>query len=174
MKVIDFVASQPAEDSAKEKLKHTLEVFRSVADKVKTVGASVFITRETQDRLADEVGADRFMVEDVVSTLIQQTPPIFTEFIGGGFWTLGRHAPRWGTPWGGLIFYDARKSVELLVRYGGSFIDEDDPPQWINCPLMSPECAPYRDLAAWSVNCRALDIWWNLSPNAVAGKLVFR
>lgn len=174
MKVIDFEASQPMKESEIRRLQRTLEIFHAVRDEVHTIGRAFLLTRENQDELANRVMADRFMIEDVVLVLLNQTAPIFSEFMGQGFWTLGRKVPRFGTPWGDLSFYNLGERVELLVRCGGSFVDDEDPPKWVRCPMISTKNVSYEELAALAANSRAMDIWWKLGKSTVEGKLVFR
>jgi hypothetical protein len=172
MRVVDFVAALPTGHLELQKLRHTLGVFRLVENEIRTAGG-LPLTREDQDELADKIGADRFMVEDMVTAFLDQKPTIFKEFIGQGFWTFGRRTPRYGTPWSNLVFYDPRASVELLVRYDGSFIDEEEPPSWIICHMISTGSVPYEALAALAADCGSLDIWWKLDDRNVSGKLVF-
>jgi hypothetical protein len=174
MKVIDFEASQPMKESEIQKLQRTLEIFHFVRDEVHTIGEAFLLTRENQDELANRVMADRFMVEDVVLALLHQTAPIFSEFMEQGFWTLGREAPRFGTPWSTLSFYDIGEQVELLVRCGGSFVDDEDPPKWVSCPMISTKNMSYGELSAVAAKSKAMDIWWRLGKSSVEGKLVFR
>lgn len=172
MKVVDFVAALPMGHLDLQRLRRTLEVFRLVENEIRNAGV-LPLTREDQDELAKRIGTDRFMVEDMATALFAQDASIFKEFIGEGFWTFGRRSPRYGIPWGNLVFFDSIGSVQLLVRYEGSFIDEEDPPSWIICPIISTGSASYGSLAALAADCGSLDIWWKLDQRNVSGKLVF-
>ena len=174
-KVVDFVASQPARNSDVVKLQHAIESFDSVRRRVKSAENLFFCKTENQVLLAHEIGVDSFMVEDVVGALFDgEISEEFADFIDHGFWTCGRQVPRFGIPWGNLVFYDESKTVELLVRHGGSFLVEDeDPLLWIRCPVVSTGNTSYESLAELSADCKVLDMWWRLESNSIAGKLVF-
>lgn len=174
MEVVDFVASLPETPQGVQKLRRTLELFDSVRERIVSTDMSTWVTREQQDNLATELGADRFMVEDLARAIHKQTSPIFTDYVEHGFWTLGRQSPRFGTPWGGLTFNDINKSIDLLVRYDGSFEDEEDPSLWMSCPVTSVEGASYKKLSAIAATCNNLDLWWKVSGNQIVGKIVFR
>jgi hypothetical protein len=174
MKVVDFEASQPVSETEIRMLQRTLGIFRSLKDEVQTIGGAALLTRESQDKLSNKVLADRFMIEDVVLALLNQATPIFSEYLDQGFWTLGRETPRHGTPWGGLGFYDMGERVELLVRCGGSFVDEEDPPKWISCPIIATKYLSYREFTALAAKSRSMDIWWKLAKSTVEGKIVFQ
>jgi hypothetical protein len=174
MKVIEFEAVKPASDSELEKLQLTLKLFDTIRKKVMNLDKSPVLTREAQEDIATEFGSDRFMVEDIIGVLLDQTSPIFPEYRASGFWTFGRQTPRFGTPWGTLVFDDTRKTIELMVRYGGSFEDDEDPPLWLTCQILSTEGASYDELDTLSKQCKVLDIWWHLRDSNLAGKLVFR
>src|ERR1051325_133767 len=123
MKVVDFVAAPPAGNSDVFKLQHTFESFNSVRKKVRYADKRYLCSTENQDKLAHELGVDRFMVEDVIDVLLDREISLdFADFIDRGFWTRGRQVPRFGIPWGSIVFYDVARNVELLVRHAGSFV----------------------------------------------------
>jgi hypothetical protein len=174
VKIIEFEANRPANNSDFEKLKRTMKSFNGVREKVVSAYESLPLSHEAQEEIANEFESDRFAVEDVITVVLEQASPVFPEYRAKGFWTFGRQSPRFGTPWGTLLFDDIHKTIELMIRYGGSFEDDEDTPLWLRCPILSTGGASYDELCALAANCKALDIWWYLEDGKVSGKLVFQ
>jgi|ERR1043166_102855 hypothetical protein len=174
MTVIEFEANLPDSSSDFEKLKRTMKSFDGVREKIMNLSRPFPLSLETQEHIANEFGSDRFAVEDILRVLLDQTTPIFPEYRARGFWTLGRCSPRFGTPWGTLVFDENSKTIQLMLRYGGSFEDYEDPPLWLRCLILSTSDASYDRVRALSETCKALDIWWHLKDRKLTGKLVFR
>lgn len=176
LRVVDFVAAMPTTNSEVVKLRNILGSFDSLRRRVRSAEKLFLCNTENQDRLAEEQGVDRFMVEDLIAVLLDpETSLDFADFIDQGFWTRGRYLPRFGIPWGSVVFCDANRSVELLVRHAGSFaVEDEDPPQWITCPVVSTGDMSYENLTKLVLNFGTIDIWWKLGTNNIAGKLVFR
>lgn len=171
MKIIEFNAEWPKQEEALALVRQTIELFNKV--RAQMIHAPELATIDDIHAMVEEVGADKFMVEDIISVRGGVAPAI-SEWIERGFWTLGRHHPRFGIPWGGFTFDEEHDEAALLVRCGGTFDDEEDPPLWVSCRLTNLTRADIESMSRSTFEAHTLDLW--LLPNAenIAGQLLAR
>jgi hypothetical protein len=63
VKIIEFEANRPANNSDFEKLKRTMKSFNGVREKVVSAYESLPLSHEAQEEIANEFESDRFAVE---------------------------------------------------------------------------------------------------------------
>lgn len=174
MKVIDFEASLPETVEGPRKLRQTQNLFDAVRAKVRMLDKSSLHGEWIVERISNELGADRYMVEDVISAELGMAHPVLTSFIDEGFWTFGRRSPRFGTPWASLAIDDSKKAVALLVRYGGTFDDIEDPAHWLRTYIRTESDKDYKTFALLLEGLNLFDFWWIARNNHLYGKIVVK
>ena len=100
---------------------------------------------------------DRYTVEDIQRATRESLAPE-PGLLTNGYWTLGRTAPRHGTPWASLTLDERSGAVYFRLRIAGTFDEDDDPPRWVACLVNNGD----HEAGEVLMNARLTDFWWTV------------
>lgn len=175
MQTVTFRAGLPRNSREANELRRIFALFSAIEADVLASPARA-IKSETNFRLGDtpelQSEWDYDMVHDIVAAHSVSQVPILSGYVGLGFWSFGRTGPFFGTPWAGITFDRTRGETILRIRIGGSFAEDDDPPQWAECSITEIDGSSSDSLQQALFDSSSFDVWVRPSGNNLVGAVV--
>jgi hypothetical protein len=133
LEATQIIFALPESKDAKHAL---LQVFERFAGLYEFLKIQPNAHRQQERTLEERFFVDRFAIEDALDVVRGVRKP--PDAAGWKFWSLYRYQPRRGMAWASFEADGLADKVFLKIRCGGTYDQDDEPPEWIRLQSIAP------------------------------------